>query len=34
MHKNKTVEEIAEMLEEEPDAIAPIFDLLHKIEVP
>lgn len=28
IHKNKTVEEIAEILEEEPDTITPIYELL------
>lgn len=28
IHKNRTVEEIAEILEEEPDTIAPVYELL------
>jgi len=29
IHKNRTIEEIAEMLEEEPDTIAAIYELLR-----
>ena len=29
IHKNRTIEEIAEMLEEEPDTIATIYELLR-----